>query len=101
VSQFKYLRSIITQDNELKTEVSSRIQLANKGYYGLEIILKSRTIFKNLKIRMYMTLLRPIVLYGFETWALRKSEEQRLGVIERKVLRKIYGSVLDSETNVR
>lgn len=31
VSQFKYLGSIITEDNELKTEVSSRIQLANKG----------------------------------------------------------------------
>jgi len=60
VSQFKYLVSIITQDNELKTEVSSRIQLANKGYYGLERILKSRTLSKNFKIRMYMTLLRPI-----------------------------------------
>lgn len=36
VSQFKYLGSIIAQDNELKTEVSSRIQLTNKGYYGLQ-----------------------------------------------------------------
>ncbi|KAF0753170.1 ribosome biogenesis protein TSR3 isoform X1 [Aphis craccivora] len=84
VSQFKYLGSIITQDNELKIGVSSRIQLANKGYYGLEKILKLRTLSKNLKIRMYMTLLRPIVLYGSETWALRKAEEQRLGVFELK-----------------
>ncbi|KAL4153967.1 hypothetical protein QTP88_001800 [Uroleucon formosanum] len=99
VSQFKYLGSIITQDNELKTEVSSRIQLANKGYYGLEKVLKSRTLSKNLKIRMYMTLLRPIVMYGSETWALRKAEEQRLGVFERKVLRKIYGPVFDNQTN--
>ncbi|XP_060846231.1 uncharacterized protein LOC132925892 [Rhopalosiphum padi] len=99
VSQFKYLGSIITQDNELKTEVSSRIQLANKGYYGLEKVLKSRTLSKNLKIRMYMTLLRPIVMYGSETWALRKAEEQRLGVFERKVLRKIYGPVFDNQIN--
>jgi len=99
VSQFKYLGSIITQDNELKTEVSSRIQLANKGYYGLKRILKSRTLSKNLKIRIYMTLLRPIVLYGSEMWALRKAEEQRLGVFERKVLRKIFGPVFDCETN--
>jgi len=48
---------------------------------------------------MYMTLLRPIVLYDFETWALRKTEEQGLGVFERKVLRKIYGPVFDSGTN--
>lgn len=53
ISQFKYLGSIITQDNELKTDVSSRIQLANKGYYGLERVLKSKTLPKNLKIRMY------------------------------------------------
>jgi len=99
VSQFKYLGSIITQDNELKTEVLLRIQLANKGYYGLERILKSRTLSQNLQIRMYMTLLQPIVLYGSETWALRKAEEQRLGVFERKVLREIYGPVFDSETN--
>ncbi|KAL4084186.1 hypothetical protein QTP88_028016 [Uroleucon formosanum] len=99
VSQFKYLGSIITQDNELKTEVSSRIQLANKGYYGLEKVLKSRTLSKNLKIRMYMTLLRPIVMYGSETWALRKAEEQRLGVFEKKVLKKIYGPVFDNQTN--
>ncbi|KAL4100807.1 hypothetical protein QTP88_020836 [Uroleucon formosanum] len=99
VSLFKYLGSIITQDNELKTEVSSRIQLANKGYYGLEKVLKSRTLSKNLKIRMYMTLLRPIVMYGSETWALRKAEEQRLGVFERKVLRKIYGPVFDNQRN--
>jgi hypothetical protein len=46
-----------------------------------------------------MTLLRPIVLYGFETWELKKTEEQRQGVFERKVLRKIYEPVFDSETN--
>lgn len=46
-----------------------------------------------------MTLLRPIVLYGSETWALRKAEEQRLGILERKVLRKMYGPVFDSGTN--
>jgi hypothetical protein len=79
--------------------VSSRIQLANKGYYGLEKVLKSKTLSKNLKIRMYMTLLRPIAMYGSETWELRKAEEQRLGVFERKVLRKIYGQVFDNQTN--
>jgi hypothetical protein len=79
--------------------VSSRIQLANKGYCGLKKVLKSRTISKNLKIRMYTILLRPIFPYGSETWALKKSEEKRQGVFERKVLRKIYGAVFDSETN--
>ncbi|KAL4153541.1 hypothetical protein QTP88_001374 [Uroleucon formosanum] len=46
-----------------------------KGYYGLEKVLKSKALSKALKIKMYMTLLRPILLYGSETWALRKTEE--------------------------
>jgi hypothetical protein len=36
VVQFKYLGSIISKDNDVKIEVSSRIQQANEGYYGLE-----------------------------------------------------------------
>lgn len=46
-----------------------------------------------------MTLLRPIiVLYGVETWALRKSEKLRLVIFKRKILRKMYGPVIDSQT---
>lgn len=63
LSQFKCLGSIITQNNKVKTKASSRIQQANKVYYELEKVLKSRTLCKNLKIRMYLTILRPIVLY--------------------------------------
>lgn len=99
VSQFKYLGSMITEDNDIKTEVSTRIQLANRGYYGLEKVLKSKALFKALKIKMYMTLLRPIVLYGSETWALRKTEESRLMIFERKVLRKIFGPIYDRQTS--
>ena len=98
VSQFKYLGSMITEDNDIKTEVSTRIQLANRGFYGLEKVLKLKALSKALKIKMYMTLLRPIVLYGSETWALRKTEESRLMIFERKVLRKIFGPIYDRQT---
>ncbi|KAL4143118.1 hypothetical protein QTP88_005484 [Uroleucon formosanum] len=100
VSQFKYLGSMITEDNDIKTEVSTRMQLANRGYYGLEKVLKSKALSKALKTKMYMTLLRPIVLYGSETWgALREIEESRLMIFERKVLRKIFGPIYDRQTN--
>lgn len=56
-------------------------------------------ISKNLKINIYTTLLGPIVLYGSEMWALRKTEESRLLIFEQKVLRKVYGPVFDSQTN--
>ncbi|VVC27049.1 Hypothetical protein CINCED_3A010486, partial [Cinara cedri] len=48
---------------------------------------------------MYLTLLRPIVLYGTETWPLRKTEERRITVFERKVLRKMYGAYFDVLAN--
>jgi exonuclease III len=99
VDQFKYLGSVITQNNDIKTEISTRLQSANKCFYGLSKIFRSRAISKNLKVRMYLTLLRPIVLYGAETWSLRKTEELRLAVFERKVLRKIYGAHFDAQTN--
>jgi hypothetical protein len=46
---------------------------------------------------MYMTLIRPVILYESEIWALRKMEEIRLGTFERKVLRRIFGLCLDSK----
>ncbi|VVC30294.1 eIF3G, RNA recognition motif,RNA recognition motif domain,Eukaryotic translation initiation factor 3 [Cinara cedri] len=96
---FKRKGSIITQDNDIKTEISMRLQSANKCFFGLSKIFRSRAISKNLKVRMYLTLLRPIVLYGAETWPLRKTEERRIAVFERKVLRRIYGAYFDVLTN--
>ncbi|KAF0755744.1 ribosome biogenesis protein TSR3 isoform X1 [Aphis craccivora] len=89
---------LLTQDNELKVEISKRIQLANNCYFGLGTLLKSRSISLNLKIKIYITLIRPVILYGLETWASRKIEEIRLDTFERKVLRRIYGPCLNTGT---
>jgi hypothetical protein len=46
---------------------------------------------KNLKIKIYKTVILPVVLYGCETWSLTLGEERRLRVFENRVLRKIFG----------
>jgi hypothetical protein len=46
---------------------------------------------KNLKIRIYKTIILPVVLYGCETWSLTLREEHRLSVFENRVLRRISG----------
>jgi hypothetical protein len=46
---------------------------------------------KNLKIKIYKTVILPVVLYGCETWSLTLGQEHRLGVFENRVLRKIFG----------
>jgi hypothetical protein len=47
------------------------------------------------KIKLYKTLIRPVLAYGSETCVLSKSDESRLGVFERKVLRPIFGPTND------
>jgi hypothetical protein len=46
---------------------------------------------KNLKIRIYKTIILPLVLYGCETWSLTLREEHRLRVFVNRVLRRIFG----------
>jgi hypothetical protein len=46
---------------------------------------------RNLKIRIYKTIILPVVLYGCETWSLTLREEYRLRVFENRVLRRIFG----------
>jgi hypothetical protein len=53
---------------------------------------------KNLKIRIYKTIILPVVLYGCETWSLTLREEHRLGVFENRVLRRIFGPKRDKVT---
>jgi hypothetical protein len=51
----------------------------------------------DIKLRLYLTLIRPIVTYGAETWATTENELQKLLVFEQKILRKIYGPVKDRD----
>ncbi|KAJ4441191.1 hypothetical protein ANN_11042 [Periplaneta americana] len=53
---------------------------------------------KNLKLRIYKTVISPVVLYGCETWTLILRDEQRLRVSENKVLKKIFGAKRDEVT---
>jgi hypothetical protein len=46
---------------------------------------------KNLKIKIYKTVILPVVLYGCETWSLTSGDEQRLSVFKNRVLRRIFG----------
>jgi hypothetical protein len=53
--------------------------------------LFSALISKNLKIKIYKTVILPVVLYGCETWSLTLREERRLRVFENRVLTMIFG----------
>jgi len=61
-------------------------------------ILSSSLLSKNLKFKIYRTIILPVVLYECETWPLTLREESRLRVFENRVLRRIFGSKREEET---
>jgi len=60
--------------------------------------LPSSLLSKNLKIKVYRTIMLPLVLYGCETWLPTMREEHRLRVFENRVLRRIFGPRRDKVT---
>jgi len=57
--------------------------------------LFSTLLSKNTKIKIYRTIILPVVLYGYETWSMTMREERRMRVFENRVLRKIFGPMRD------
>jgi hypothetical protein len=61
-------------------------------------LLSSRLLSRNLKVKIYKTIIPPVVLHGSETWSLMLREEHRLKVFENRVLRSIFGPKRDEVT---
>jgi hypothetical protein len=62
----------------------------NACYYSVKNILSSRLMSKNLKIKIYKTVILPVVQYGCETWSLILREEHRLRISEKSVKEDIW-----------
>ena len=82
----------MNENNSIEEEIKERITLGNKAYYANQDLLKSKLLSKKSKLRMYQTLVRPVVTYACETWVLKENIKLKLMVFERKILRRIYGS---------
>jgi hypothetical protein len=61
-------------------------------------MLDSRLLSKNIKISIYKNIILPVVLYGCETWPLTLREKHRLRVLEKRLLRRIFGPKRDEIT---
>ena len=85
VEEFKYLETVLTNQNSIVEEIKSRLRSGNACYHSVQNLLSSRLPSKNLKIKIYRTIMLP-VLYGCETWSLTLWEERKLKVFENMVL---------------
>jgi hypothetical protein len=74
VKQCVYLGSLMTPTNNVSLEIQRRIQTANRCFFGLRKHLRSSHLSLQTKFTIHKTLIRPVLLYGSETWVLTKRE---------------------------
>ena len=72
VNNFKYLGIIISDKNTDEIEIQSRINSANKCFHACNRLLSSKSLSHKTKIRLYKTIICPVLLYGSETWKINK-----------------------------
>jgi hypothetical protein len=75
MESFKYLDSLVTNLNEMEIEIKIRLAVGNRSYHALGPILKKGPISQSIKIRLYKTVIRPIVMYEAEGWFLTNKME--------------------------
>jgi len=98
VEEFKYLGTTVTNQNSIPEEIKSRLKSGNACYHSVQNLLSSRLLSKSLKIKIYRTIILPVILYGCETWSLTLREERKLRVFQNMVLRRIFGRRRDEIT---
>jgi len=98
VEEIKYLGTTLTNRNSIQEEIKSRVKSGNACYHALQNLLSSCLLSKNLKIKLYGTIILPVVLYGCETWSLKLRKDCGLRVFENRELRRVFGLKRDEVT---
>jgi hypothetical protein len=96
VKEFVYLGSLITPTNDVSLEIQRRIQTAKMCFFGLRKHLEPSHLSRQTKFTIHKTLIRPVLLYGSETWVLTKREKNQLLVFKRKALRTICSPKIEN-----
>ena len=82
VTNFIFLGSKITADGDCSHEIKRHLALGRKTVIRLDSILKSRDIILLTKIRLIKAMVFPVVMYGCESWTIKKAERQRIDAFE-------------------
>ena len=91
VADLIFLGSKITADGDCNHEIKRHLLLGRKCMTNLDSILKSRDITLPAKVHLVKTMVFPIIMYGYESWTVKKAERQRIDAFElwywRRLLR--------------
>ena len=91
VTDFIFLGYKITADGDCSHEIKRRLHLGRKVMTNLDSILKSRDVTLRTKVHLVRAIVFLVVMYGCESWTIKKTERQRIGAFElwcwRRLLR--------------
>ena len=82
VADFIFLGSKITADVDCSQEIKRRLLLGRKVMTNLDSIFKSRDITLSKKVHLVKAMVFPVVMYGCESWTIKKAESRRIDVFE-------------------
>jgi len=80
VRSFSYLGTIVNGNNTLEEEIRERIVKGNKAFNANRTLFKSKLMSRKSKLKLHRSVIRPIVVYGSETWVFKESIIQTLSV---------------------
>ena len=78
VTDFTFLGSKITADSDCSHEIKRHLLLGRKVTDNLDSIIKSRDITLPIKVHLVKTMVFPVVIYGYESWTIKKAEHQKI-----------------------
>ena len=82
VTDFIFLGSKVTADGDCSHEIKGRLFLGRKVMTNLDSIFKSRDITLPKKVRLVKAMVFPVVMYGCESWTVKKAERRRIDAFE-------------------
>ena len=95
VTDFIFLGSKITAYVDCSHEIKRRLLLGRKVMTNLDSILKSGDITLSTKVHLVKAMVFPVVMYGCESWTIKKAEHRRIDAFELWCLRRLFESPLD------
>jgi hypothetical protein len=91
VTKFNYLGITVNNEGTNVDEIKEKIQATSRAYFANRKALKSKKIRTKTKIKIYKTIIRPIMTYAAETLTMTKMDEDKLERCERRIIRAITG----------
>ena len=95
VTDFIFLGSKITADGDCSHEIKRHLLLGRKAMTNLDSVLKRKEITLLTKVQIVKAMVFPVVMYGCESWTMKKAEHQRIDAFELWLLEKTLESPSD------